>query len=81
MKKTKRRHRGPLRRVDFIGDTKIGPHGGEYKMLTLECGHWQAWSVPQPRPFARVPMLVPQRVRCLCCGLKEPDKYGLETSA
>jgi len=67
--------RNPFRQVIYILH-KVGPLGGEYWDLLLECGHSAFRRLPRfditafmGRPFKPESHSAPQKVRCLLCGL------------
>ena len=58
----------PWRIVRHI-ENRIGPHGGRYWLLTLECGHLKCARKPCLRPyqiFRRI-RFAPKKVACLVC--------------
>jgi len=65
---------GPLREVVYIFD-RVGPRGGPYWRLVLECGHSVARKRHDPKDFAAVSHAMfrplsesPKRVQCHDCG-------------
>lgn len=56
-----------LRAVVHIGALRTGPHGGKFRLLELECGHYKAWAAYQPRTIMSPPRIAPKRARCILC--------------
>lgn len=57
-----------MKKVIYIED-HVGPRGGEYWLLTLECGHIKYKYKPRFRIgfFCRGPITAPHSVRCWHC--------------
>jgi hypothetical protein len=62
----------PWRIVEHI-EHCVGERGGEYWMLTLDCGHIVPRTIPKFSFLRMTPRRAPERLRCILCPDEETN--------